>query len=120
MKNIFYYLLLISLIGCKLHNNQCHIDTDFRVKFQNAIDIIKYSEKCNSVRVKDKLDAIFFLNAVTNIESRIRSPEVPIYDRKNWLAEDIDKWNEWYSKNKCSYTLEKADSIVHVYKYGRY
>ncbi len=58
------------------------------------------------------------LIAVTGYEGRVdlfaNTPAT--YRKDGEMDEDLKVWKQWYEDNKCSFTLEKADSLIERYK----
>lgn len=60
------------------------------------------------------------LYAITGYEGRVdkgNEPHdfYPYSDSIDYMKEDIRIWEEWLEKNKCTMTLEKADSLIYVH-----
>ena len=108
------YLVLVFFLSCNYENSRnCDIDFRFESEFRGKIELLKKSEiEKESVKISEKLDALFFLSAVTNTKSSIRDIHVPLYPDIKSFKKDVYLWEQWYKENKCSFTYEKADSLA--------
>lgn len=120
-------LLIISnfllLTNCQ---NKCNTDKRFSHEFNNCILLV---HKLNSENASSTLKVRVFtyecLFALTGYEGRVdKSNEphcfYPHSDSVDFIKEDIEIWLKWYELNKCTMTIEKADSIIqrHSIEFG--
>lgn len=58
------------------------------------------------------------LIAITGYEGRVDlfGEPIAIYTYREDLDKDLKIWKQWYEANKCSFTLEKADSLIARYR----
>lgn len=94
------------------------IDKKFVSTFGNHLGTIKGTKQERFVSLDSLTDAYLYMNSVTAIEARISDFDTPHYKNDKNFNEDVKRWEEWFKKNKCSMTFEKADSLYRVYSYG--
>ena len=102
----------------------CRIDKKFKEKYKNCISVVdkiqlqEYSTDIENSTYMDSFNArahsLECLYAITGYEGFVDKNNEPHYFYPTYeLAEqDIKYWKKWYKKNKCGFTLEKADSLI--------
>ncbi|QHT69166.1 hypothetical protein GXP67_22245 [Rhodocytophaga rosea] len=59
------------------------------------------------------------LHAITNIHRKVaRSGGAPYFypnGEEDSYFEDVDNWYSWYEQNKCTITVQKADSLIRAF-----
>jgi hypothetical protein len=92
----------------------CSVDDEFKkwffVYLERCENFTKHFEGDDAEKV---LEAVYFLSAITDIQSNIYLGDVVLYEKKEFRR-DKKKWLNWYKENKCQMTLAKADSIYSV------
>jgi hypothetical protein len=95
----------------------CNVDPEFKREFFNCISLIeKIHTEGYSSSVKVRGFTYECLYAVTGYEGHADKGNEPPYfalysDSIDYIKVDIEKWSQWYESNKCSMTLQKADSL---------
>jgi hypothetical protein len=116
-----YSLIFIIQILSSCTQSECQsVDKKFASTFENHLNTIKRTQEDDEfVLVEPLTDAYLYMNAVTGIKARVSGFETPTYKNPSELHEDIERWENWFKKNKCSMTNQKADSLFRVYAYGK-
>lgn len=118
MKKILIILIVFistatSIVGVK--NPDCDVDEKFKEWFfiylERCENFTKYFEGDDTEKV---IESVYFLNAVTGIQSNIYLGDAVLYDKKEF-KKDKKKWLDWYENNKCEITMFKADSIYEAF-----
>ena len=118
MQRIPISIIIFYCLACT-PNKRCKIDQDFVDRFNACIELIELSEMSKlDHEIEPKINAILFLNAVSGYESQITDIHFPSYERRDLLYDDIGKWRKWLGNNKCTMTMERADSLLGTYNNG--
>lgn len=113
MKVVFYILLIFIFLSCCRGN--CNEDVLYKKQFNQSLAILQRSS-LETQLVEDIRKAVIFLNATTGIEAEQFDIEHGVFYNNDAFTNSINKWENWYSNNKCSMTISKADSLVNIYK----
>lgn len=121
VKNIFLTVLCLNSLSC----SKCKEDKAFKAEFQNCLEIA-YLVSGNGYYCDDgtRMNAFGCLIAITGYEGRVdlfaNTPATYTYYSNDCdvdlEGEDLNIWKQWYEANKCSFTLEKADSLIVRYR----
>lgn len=117
-KGVIIMVILGSISTGAVYLNlkqDCTVDSAFEEKFNKHLKVLENyalvdfgSEELNNV-----LDAVSYINAITEIKSQIYLGDAVLYGEKEF-KQDRKKWRKWYDENKCDMTLNKADSLYSV------
>lgn len=115
VKKIFLIVLFLSGLSC----SECKEDPALKANFQTCFDIIDLIfNKGYYSDFGTRMHAFECLIAVTGYEGHVdlfaNTPAT--YPQPEYLDEDLEVWKQWYEDNKCSFTLEKANSLIERYK----
>lgn len=116
MRHLF--ILLLQLLPSCGQFDCRDIDPKFVSTFVNHLEIIKSSQQEKSVLLEPLTNAHLYMYAVTGIRARISDFDTPHYKSKKEFNVDVEQWEEWFKKNKCSMNNERADSLYQAYAYG--
>lgn len=114
-KKIFLIVLCLNSLSC----SECKEDKALKAEFLNCLEIVDlvFSDYYYS-DTGTRMHAFECLIAVTGYEGRVdlfaNTPAT--YRKDGEMDEDLKVWKQWYEDNKCSFTLEKADSLIERYK----
>ncbi|MDR1182224.1 MAG: hypothetical protein LBL13_09650 [Bacteroidales bacterium] len=125
VKTVFYPILLIVCLlftSCK----RCKEDEIFKHEFFNCIRVVEKTQKETYMSsLECRAFSIECLYAMTGYEGHVDKWTQPYYfypysDTIEYIDVDIAKWQEWYENNKCTFTIQMADSLFknHATKYG--
>lgn len=116
-KSLFFVAIVI-FCSC---NKNCIVDYEFKTEFDNCISLVK---QINSEGFSSDIDlrstVYECLFAVTGYEGQVDKGNEPhcyyLYnDSIDYISIDIKKWQTWYDLNKCTMTINKADSLILVH-----
>ncbi len=118
MKNycVFLIVLLFTFSACK----NCEENIEFKNFYYSKLnEIIDYEIKSSTSGAcfSDSVWLHFYetteyLSDLTDYRFKYKSGEPPCYISKVDFNDDIEFLTNWYKKNVCTMTVEKADSIV--------
>lgn len=108
----FRWILCIVVSFSILSCTKCKVDEDFKQKFLSCIETLQRSNTGVKTQLLEIQEAVVFLSATTGIEPSNFDIEHGIYLDEKEITSDITKWESWYEKNKCTMTLQHADSLV--------
>ena len=111
---VFFSVTEILSMEAKMRqkNDSCKIDKEFQSIYKRNIHLLKRAVNHRGV-TKDKfLNSLHFLGLLTNIKSQVYFGDYIGYSGKKDFREDKAKWLNWYEENKCSFTMEKTDSMI--------
>lgn len=118
MKTILRSIVIgLVLTSCQGNSTECDINQDFRENFLNCIHVaestLEGSEYSGLTTVDDVVSANLCLEALTMKKSKMmfREEGFAIYETWEDFKSDKKFWMLWYEKNKCSFSMKKADSI---------
>ena len=98
-------------------SRNCHIDKDFKKKFELSIKLIETVQNPNNstaIEVEKLRETVWFLMAISKIEPTNFDIEHGIHYNADDYKSDISKWKEWYDNNKCNFSIETADSLYKI------
>lgn len=99
-------------MACCVKNQNCTIDKLFKRKFNEKLQTLEeFSKGFSGDDTRKAVNAAYYLNVVTGIESSIYLGDVVYYEPK-LFKKDKRKWKAWYKDNRCSMTIDKADSLL--------
>ena len=103
---IFWMVLLIH--GCK---SDCEFDTLAKEKFLEKIDLVEKGHLEDfGVPVSSQV-AIIFLEEITEVNSSVEWGDVPAYESRVKLEEDIRLWHKWLNDNYCYISIEEIENL---------
>ena len=105
---ILYIIVSFSVLSC----TRCKVDEDYKQKFLSCIETLQKSHAGIKTQLIEIQEAVIFLSATTGIEPTNFDIEHGIYLDEGVITSDIAKWEAWYKENKCTMTLQYADSLV--------
>ncbi|GAA0891922.1 hypothetical protein GCM10009122_16010 [Fulvivirga kasyanovii] len=101
-------------MACCVKNQNCTIDKLFKRKFNEKLQTLEeFSKGFSGDDTRRAVNAAYYLNVVTGIESCIYLGDIVYYEPK-LFKKDKRKWRAWYLENRCSMTIDKADSLLKV------
>jgi len=111
MKNVTLAILIMTALACK--RESCKVDGGFEKLYSQEVDKIKKVVKSyDGVLSYEGLRSIFFLNDLTNYESKVVIGDITYYESKSDYRRDIAQWSKWYTENKCFVTEEAAVAVM--------
>ncbi|MDR1182225.1 MAG: hypothetical protein LBL13_09655 [Bacteroidales bacterium] len=121
MKNIFSSIVFIQCLlfaSCQ----RCKEDEAFKNEFSNCLQVVeKIQLKAYFLPSEGDFECRVFsiecLYAITGYEGYADKITQPYYyypssDTIEYIDVDINKWQEWYEDNKCTFTMQMADSLI--------
>lgn len=115
MKLISYVFLILVIqllnIGC---TSDCSVDPVFKKKFNECLSLMEKAHTGEYRYVDITQQAAIFLANVTEKTPKDFQYDYGLYDSDEGYEEDLKHWNNWFENNKCSMTIEKADSLLRV------
>ncbi len=94
--------------------SDCAMDTVFCKKFYQSIHDLEFDRK--DVSLGARQDAVFFLEAVTNLTCHVNDIHHPLYNSAREYEMDLSSFMDWFRINKCTLTKAQADSLVRTYR----
>lgn len=110
---LIFVLLTLWFHSC----SECREDANFKDKFQECLDVADLiNGKGYYTDFKTRCNTFECLIAITGFEGHVDfgSSFHGSYPCRELLDQDLDTWTKWYEDNKCSFTLERADSLIRL------
>jgi hypothetical protein len=126
MKIVVYSIVIITYLfffSCKI----CNEDQALKKEFFNCIRVVEKIQKEGYFLDTDYAESancrafsIECLAAITGYQGYVDKGNEPHYfypysDTIDYVDVDIKKWQEWYEDNKCTITMQTADSLIKKY-----
>jgi hypothetical protein len=89
-------------------NNTCNVDWQFSTNYLNCIAIISNHQTGYLTNNQEVRKALISLEVLTEIKTNVGHDTYYIYEDSTKLVQTLDKWQEWFDNNKCSYTYLNA------------
>jgi hypothetical protein len=114
MKYSAIFIFLLLLLSCS--SRYCTVaDPNFVSTFKSRLDTVAGLEKGRmKVGADQYVMTITYLSKITGFSSRSDYSSTMGYRNKKFYGEDMKKWKNWLSENKCWYTTAIADSVMKV------
>lgn len=114
MKYILATVIVSLLIGCNSKKvDECIIDETFKTNFNNCVEIARLRSIFGPESELDPIAvyrAFKCLEVLTGEKGQVVYEEAYYrYETEDLYNKDREIWEKWYSDNKCSMTMDKAE-----------
>jgi len=113
MKRFIFVFSLFFLNQC----STCKEDVVFKHQFENCLLVVENTQGGGYIStLRTRASALLCLYAITGYKGHVDTGNEPHYCYPNADLMDIDLvvWKEWYERNRCNFTIQMADSLIHL------
>lgn len=112
---LYYVNFALNFASDGRGHTPCHVDSNFKREFYSRIEYLTKVQEEGLMDGAQLTSNVVYLEDITLIEGHLLLGRYPTYESMEILKSDIDRWEDWYDRNKCEMTIAAADSLLDLH-----